>query len=132
MLRYIIKRTAYGVEQFLAQRLMCLPVFSILFFTSIGASILMVICSFIPQLRDVVTFITTNPLLSMGGSIVYVIIASLFLLVDFDTIQRAVEGRLPRKYEWIAAFGLAFSVIWLFLKVLDLILKLTGKSDSSK
>ena len=104
----------------------------ILFFTSIVSGVLMVIAYFIPQLKGIVMFVAENPLLSIGGSLVYVVIASLFLLVDFDAIQTAVEGQLPRKYEWIAAFGLAFSVIWLFLKVLDLILKLTGKDSSDK
>ena len=102
----------------------------ILFFTSIASGILMLIAYFVPQLNGIVMFIAENPLLSIGGSVVYVVIASLFLLVDFDTIQTAVENKLPRKYEWIAAFGLAFSVIWLFLKVLDLILNLSGKSSS--
>lgn len=104
----------------------------ILFFTSIASSLLMLVAYFVPQLRGIVEFVAANPLLSIGGGVVYVVIAALFLLVDFDTIRTAVEGKLPRKYEWIAAFGLAFSVIWLFLKVLDLILKLTGKSDSGK
>ena len=104
----------------------------ILFLTSIASALLMVVAYFIPQLRSVVLFITESPLLSIGASVVYVVIAALFLLVDFDTIQTAVEGKMPRKYEWIAAFGLAFSVIWLFLKVLDLILQMSGKKDSSK
>ena len=71
------------------------------------------------------------PLMYLGLALNLICIAALFLLVDFDTIQTAVEKQLPRKYEWIAAFGLAFSVIWLFLKVLDLILKLTGKDSSN-
>ena len=107
-------------------------IMKILFGTSIVASLLLIVAYFIPQLRSFVTFVIDNPVLSLAGSVVYVVIASLFLLVDFDTIQTAVEARLPRKYEWIAAFGLAFSVIWLFLKVLDLIMKLTGKDSSSK
>ena len=107
-------------------------IMKILFGTSIVASLLLIVAYFIPQLRSFVTFVIDNPVLSLAGSVVYVVIASLFLLVDFDTIQTAVEARLPRKYEWIAAFGLAFSVIWLFLKVLDLILKLKDKDTSSK
>lgn len=107
-------------------------IMKILFGTSIVASLLLIVAYFIPQLRGFVTFVIDNPVLSLAGSVVYVVIASLFLLVDFDTIQTAVEARLPRKYEWIAAFGLAFSVIWLFLKVLDLILKLKDKDTSSK
>lgn len=107
-------------------------IMKILFFTSIVSGLLMLVAYFIPQLRGVVMFVIENPVLSLAGSVVYVVIASLFLLVDFDAIQNAVEGKMPRKYEWIAAFGLAFSVIWLFLKVLDLILKMTGKDSSDK
>lgn len=107
-------------------------IMKILFFSSIASGVLMFVAYFIPQLRGIVLFVAENPLLSIGSSVVYVVIASLFLLVDFDAIQSAVERKLPRKYEWIAAFGLAFSVIWLFLKVLDLILKMTGKNDSDK
>ena len=107
-------------------------IMKILFFTSIVSGLLMLVAYFIPQLRGIVMFVIENPVLSLAGSVVYVVIASLFLLVDFDAIQNAVEGKMPRKYEWIAAFGLAFSVIWLFLKVLDLILKMTGKDSSDK
>lgn len=107
-------------------------IMKILFFTSIASGLLMLVAYFIPQLRGIVMFVAENPVLSLAGSVVYVVIASLFLLVDFDAIQNAVEGKMPRKYEWIAAFGLAFSVIWLFLKVLDLILKMTGKDSSDK
>lgn len=107
-------------------------IMKILFFTSIVSGLLMLVAYFIPQLRGIVMFVAENPVLSLAGSVVYVVIASLFLLVDFDAIQNAVEGKMPRKYEWIAAFGLAFSVIWLFLKVLDLILKMTGKDSSDK
>lgn len=107
-------------------------IMKILFFSSIASGVLMLVAYFIPQLRGIVLFVAENPLLSIGSSVVYVVIASLFLLVDFDAIQSAVERKLPRKYEWIAAFGLAFSVIWLFLKVLDLILKLKDKDTSSK
>ena len=107
-------------------------IMKILFVTSLVSGLLLVVAYFVPQLRGVVAFVAENPVLSIAGSVVYVVIASLFLLVDFDAIQSAVEGKMPRKYEWIAAFGLAFSVIWLFLKVLDLILKLTGKDSSDK
>lgn len=107
-------------------------IMKILFFTSLVSGLLMLVAYFIPHLKGIVMFVAENPVLSLAGSVVYVVIASLFLLVDFDAIQNAVEGKMPRKYEWIAAFGLAFSVIWLFLKVLDLILKLTGKDSSDK
>ena len=51
-------------------------------------------------------------------------------MVDFDTIERSVEQKLPKKYEWIVAFGLAYTIIYLFLKIFNLICKLTQKNSS--
>ncbi|WP_294466916.1 Bax inhibitor-1/YccA family protein [uncultured Ruminococcus sp.] len=62
---------------------------------------------------------------SIGFSVLGIITATLFLLTDFDTIEKNVENNLPKKYEWSAAFGLAFTVIWIYLKVLDLLLTLS-------
>lgn len=93
----------------------------------LGASLLLFIGSLIPGTREIVASLAENPVLSIGGSVILVIIGTLFLLVDFDTIRECVEENLPKKYEWYASFGLAFSVIWLYFKVLDLILKIMGK-----
>lgn len=98
-------------------------VMNVLFWSTVASSLLVGVCAFIPALKCVPELIWQNPWVSILGSLVYVAIAALFLLVDFDTIQMAVERKLPRKYEWYAAFGLAFSVIWLFLKLFDLIAK---------
>lgn len=92
-----------------------------LFITSVTSSILIIICYFIPVLRDTAEFVMTNPLISIVLSLFGVTIATLFLLVDFDTIQKTVENKLPKKYEWTAAFGLVFTIIWLYLEVLNLL-----------
>ena len=91
-------------------------------------SLLMFILSFIPFTSGFVASIMSNPVLSIGGSILMVIVGTLFLLVDFDRIKECVDNGLPKKYEWSAAYGLAFSVIWLYFKVLSLIMKIIGKS----
>ena len=92
------------------------------------ASLLVFIGSFIPFTRGIVEQLSLNPVLSIGASALMVLLGTLFLLVDFDTIHNCVENGLPRKYEWYASFGLAFSVIWLYLRVLELILKVMGKN----
>lgn len=92
-------------------------------------SLLVFIGSLIPFTSGIVGQLMANPVISIGGSLLMVIIGTLFLLVDFDTIRECVENGLPKKYEWYASFGLAFSVIWLYLKVLDLILKVMNKKD---
>ena len=103
-------------------------VMSVLFWSTVATSVLVGVCSFIPALKCVPELIGQHPWVSILGSLAYVVIAALFLLVDFDTIQKAVERKLPRKYEWYAAFGLAFSVIWLFLKLFSLISKVKSNN----
>ena len=99
-----------------------------LFVTMIGSSLLVLVGSFIPATQGLVAQIRSNLALSIGVGVIFIIIAALFLICDFDTIDHVVNDKLPKKYEWAAAFGLAFTVIWLYLKVLDLILKIAGNS----
>lgn len=101
-----------------------------LFATTIASSILVFIGSFIPATRGLVASITGNLGFSIGVSVVFIIIAALFLICDFDTIDHVVSDKLPKKYEWAAAFGLAFTVLWLYLKVLDLILTIAGSKKN--
>ena len=101
-----------------------------LVFTVLGVSLLSLIMYLIPFTRSFVSSLMDNAVLSIAGSVVMVVIACLFLLVDFDTIRGAVEDELPKKYEWWAAYGLAFSVIWLFFKILELLGKLKGNNKN--
>ena len=101
-----------------------------LLISTVLASILLFVGSLIPATRGFVQKVASNAVINIGASAVMVVIATLFLLVDFDTIRHSVEDGLPRKYEWTAAFGLAFSVIWLFFKILELLGKLKGNSKN--
>lgn len=64
------------------------------------------------------------------GAALSVLIAALFLLSDFETVERTVQDNLPKKYEWMAAFGLIITVLWLYLKVLNLIASIAAKGKS--
>ena len=99
-----------------------------LLLASVLGSIVSLIGYFIPATHELVMSIMGNSVLAIVLSIVGIVIATLFLLVDFATIEESVENKLPKKYEWYCAFGLAFSVIWLFLKILDLVLKVMRSS----
>ncbi len=93
-------------------------------------SLLVFVGSFIPGLSTIIAQLRANAGLSIALSAIMVVVGTLFLLVDFETIRESVEGGLPKNYEWYASFGLAFSVIWLYFKVLDLILKILGSSKN--
>lgn len=98
-----------------------------LFVTMVATSIISVIGYFIPFTRPLVSALTQNFGLSIVVSIVFIVIAALFLICDFDTIEHVVENKLPKKYEWQAAFGLAFTVLWIYVKVLDILITILGR-----
>lgn len=59
--------------------------------------------------------------LSIGISLVIVVIAALNLVLDFDFIQRAAAGNAPRYMEWYGAFALMVTLIWLYMEILRLL-----------
>ena len=91
--------------------------FNTVLFTLIVGSILMSLFCFlgslIPVTRPYITAMLHNPVISIGLNIVGILIAALFLISDFSLIDSCVRDGMPRQYEWSAAFGLAFTVIWL-------------------
>ncbi len=101
-----------------------------LFVTVIAVSLLTFIGSLIPFTAPLVAQVTANPVISIAMSVIFIIIAALFLICDFATIDHVVNDRLPKKYEWQAAFGLAFTVLWLYLKVLELIMRIVGSNKN--
>ncbi|NMR19830.1 Bax inhibitor-1/YccA family protein [Cellulomonas fimi] len=53
-------------------------------------------------------------------------LAAAMLIVDFDSIKRGVEGGVPAKFAWTAAFGLVVTLVWMYLEFLRLIAILRG------
>ena len=102
--------------------LFCLVIGSIAF----GA--LTFLGSLIPFTRPFVQGIFENPALAAGLDVIGILLASLFLISDFSMIDACVKEGYPKEYEWSAAFGLVFTVIWLYLKILELVIRITGSS----
>ena len=70
---------------------------------------------------------TNASLMSIGFSIVIVVVASLNLVLDFDFIEEAAEKKAPKYMEWYGAFGLLVTLIWLYLEILRLLSKLNSR-----
>ena len=70
---------------------------------------------------------TNASLMSIGFSLVVIIIASLNLVLDFDFIEEASEKKAPKYMEWYGAFGLLVTLIWLYLEILRLLSKLNSR-----
>ena len=102
-----------------------------LFVGSIAVGLFSVIGFLIPFTRPYVIAMLQNSALSVTLDVVGVVIAALFLISDFSMIEDCVELGYPKEYEWSAAFGLVFTVIWVYLKILDLLMRFAGKSKNS-
>ena len=70
---------------------------------------------------------TNASLMSIGFSLVVIVIASLNLVLDFDFIEEASEKKAPKYMEWYGAFGLLVTLIWLYLEILRLLSKLNSR-----
>lgn len=108
-----------------------ISVISTLFFTSLACSALVFVAGLIPQTQFIYKMIMDNAVIAIGSSVIGIVIVSLFLLVDFEVIEHCVEDKLPKKYEWLAAFALSFSVIELYFKILNLVLRFTQKKENA-
>jgi uncharacterized YccA/Bax inhibitor family protein len=62
--------------------------------------------------------------MGIGLSLFIVVIAALNLVLDFDFIEQGAEAGLPRYMEWYAGFGLMVTLVWLYLEILRLLVKL--------
>lgn len=96
---------------------------------SVGFSLISFIGSLIPATREYVQMMLQNSWLTMIIDVIGLVIAALFLISDFNMVDTCVREGYPKKYEWVAAFGLVFTVLWIYLKILDLLMELNGKKD---
>ena len=99
-----------------------------LFLGSLAVGLFTAIGFLIPVTRPYAMALVQNAALSVALDVIGLVIASLFLISDFSLIQTCVEEGYPKEYEWSAAFGLVFTVIWVYLKILDLLMRFAGKS----
>ncbi len=108
-----------------------------MFLGIVVAGILFFILNLIPAVRNSALFggiagALNNPAVSIIISVVFVIIACLFMLVDFDTIDRCVQNKMDKSFEWMAAWGLAYTILYIYFKVLRILIMILGNRGSSK
>lgn len=56
-----------------------------------------------------------------------VLIASFFLMLDFEAIKQGIAMGAPEKESWRMAFGLLVTLIWIYLEFLRLLALLSGR-----
>jgi uncharacterized YccA/Bax inhibitor family protein len=60
-------------------------------------------------------------------SVLVIGIAALNLALDFDLIENGVGAKAPKFMEWYAGFGLLVTLVWIYLEILRLIMKLANR-----
>mgnify|MGYP001202124965 FL=1 len=73
------------------------------------------------------SFFTDNGALGIGISLFVVAIAALNLVLDFDIIEQAHEQGAPKFIEWFGAMALVATLIWLYIEILRLLMKLRSR-----
>ena len=75
------------------------------------------------------SFIQGSGLFSIGLSLVIVGIAALNLVLDFDYIDSGIRQGAPAQMEWLGAFGLMVTLVWLYVEMLRLLSKLRERQN---
>lgn len=73
-------------------------------------------------------FLHEGSVMGILFSMFVVTIAALNLILDFDMIEKGVETGAPKYMEWYGAFGLLVTIVWLYLEMLRLLSKISGRN----
>ena len=68
-----------------------------------------------------------SSLASIGFSVFVVVIGAFCLVIDFDFIEEGAEQGLPKHMEWYGAFSLMVTLVWLYIEILRLLMKLRSR-----
>ncbi|TKH45817.1 hypothetical protein C1I60_05020 [Paenibacillus terrae] len=74
-----------------------------------------------------VPYIHETGLLGIGISLFIVVIAALNLLLDFNFIEEQADQGAPKYMEWYGAFGLLVTLVWLYVRILELLSKFSKR-----
>lgn len=82
------------------------------------------VSAFVPALSEA---FYNNFGLQLGICILMILLGAFMLLIDLDNITKLVQNRIDKRYEWVAAFGLVVTLIWLYLQFLRLLALISSR-----
>jgi uncharacterized YccA/Bax inhibitor family protein len=74
-----------------------------------------------------IPFLHSSGVFGIVFSVFVVVVAALCLGTDFELIRQISNRGLPKHMAWVAALGLMVTLIWLYLEILNLLIKLRDR-----
>jgi uncharacterized YccA/Bax inhibitor family protein len=74
-----------------------------------------------------IPYIHDGGAIGIGFSLVVIVLAALNFIIDFDLVEQGAASGAPKFMEWYAGFGLLVTLLWLYIEVLKLLIKLRGR-----
>jgi uncharacterized YccA/Bax inhibitor family protein len=74
-----------------------------------------------------IAFLHEGSPLGIIFSLVVVAVAALNLILDFDMVEQGVTMGAPKYMEWYCAFGLMVTIVWLYIEILRLLMKVASR-----
>ena len=100
---------------------------AVIFTATAGIAIFYLIAMVLRMFSVDIAFLHEGSLMGIGFSLVVVTIAALNLILDFDMIEQGSAAGAPKYMEWYGAFGLLVTIVWLYLEILRLLSKISGR-----
>ena len=100
---------------------------AIIFTATVGIAIFYLLTLVMRMFGMQVPFIHEGTTFGILFSLFVVAIAALNLILDFDMIEQGAESGAPKYMEWYGAFGLLVTIVWLYLEILRLLAKISGR-----
>jgi uncharacterized YccA/Bax inhibitor family protein len=75
-----------------------------------------------------IPFMYDSSALGIGISLFITGIAALSLIVDFDLIEQGAAQGAPKYMEWYGGFALMVTMVWLYLNILTLLMRLGNRN----
>lgn len=88
-------------------------------------SLIALICSLFGNFAIADLFYGTGAISILISAFV-VFLGAFLLILDFDEAANIVEGNYPKKYEWVSTLGLMISIIYIYIHVLELLIKIAA------
>ena len=76
-----------------------------------------------------IPYIHDGSILGIAFSLFVVVVAAFSLLLDFELIVQGQAHGAPKYMEWYCAYGLMVSLVWLYFRILDLLIKLSRRKN---